>query len=84
MYEIERLQTVVTNEKGLVHVNLIPASQLSLSIHTLDTLERNLPKLHGNLDLQCRQLSHAVATTAIAHAIRDYYVEQFPGLDSYV
>ena len=70
-YEIKRLRTIVRNEQGLLDLNLIPSSQLALSQHTLER----------NLDLQHRQLSRAVATAAIAHAIRDYYVEQFPGLD---
>ena len=69
-YEIERLQTVVANEQGLLDLNLISSSQLSLSNHTLER----------NLDLQCMQLSRAVATTAIAQAIRNYYVEQYPAL----
>ena len=73
-YEIKRLRTVVRNEQGLLDLNLIPSSQLALSQHTLER----------NLDLQHRQLSRAVATAAIAHAIRDYYLEQFPGLDRHV
>ena len=69
-YEIERLQNVVANEQGLLDLNLISSSQLSLSTHTLER----------NLDLQCMQLSRVVATTAIAQAIRNYYVEQYPAL----
>ena len=69
-YEIERLHNIVANEQGLLDLDLIPSSQLSLSNHTLA----------HNVDQQCIQLSRIVATEAIAHAIRDYYVEQYPAL----
>ena len=69
--EIERLQNIVANEQGLLDLNLIPSSQLSLSKHNLD---------HA-IELQSTQVSRAVASAAIAHAICDHYRARYPGLD---
>ena len=70
-YDIERLQNIVANEQGLLDLNLIHSSQLALSKHNLE---------HA-IELQSTQVSKAAASSAIAHAIRDHYRAQYPGLD---
>lgn len=72
-FEIERLQNIVANEKGLMDLNLIPASQLSRSTHNLGHMT----------DLHSRQQCRAVVMAAIAYVVRDYHLApaQYPGLD---
>ena len=71
-YDISRLHTTVTNEQGLLSLGLISSAQLLNSKHRLEQA----------LELQSSQQAllrekvghaHAVATAAIACAIRGYY-----------
>ena len=68
--EIERLRTIVANESELVRRELIPSAQLSTSRYNLKQL----------LDLQTTQqafvyekVGHALATAAIARAVKACY-----------
>jgi hypothetical protein len=70
-YEIKRLQNIVANEQGLLDLNLIPSSQLSLSKH----------KLEHAIDLQSTQVSNSFASAVIARATQDYYQARYPGSD---
>ena len=70
-YEIKRLQNIVANEQGLLDLNLIPSSQLSLSKR----------KLEHAIDLQSTQVSNSLASAVIARATRDYYQARYPGSD---
>ena len=70
-YEIKRLQNIVANEQGLLDLNLIPSSQLSLSKHNLE---------HA-IDLQSTQASKSLAAAAVACATQDYYKARYPGSD---
>ena len=69
-YEISRLHTTVTNEQGLLSLGLISSAQLSNSKHRL---EQALELQSSQQALLREKVGHAVATAAIACAIRGYY-----------
>ena len=69
-YEISRLHTTVTNEQGLLSLGLISSAQLLNSKHRL---EQALELQSSQQALLREKVGHAVATAAIACAIRGYY-----------
>ena len=69
-YSIARLRTIVANDQHLVGLNFITSSQLSLSIHNLD---HYLELQTTQQSILCEMTGHAVAASAVAHAIHEYY-----------
>jgi hypothetical protein len=69
-YSIAQLREVVANNRFLLGLSLILVSQLSLSIHNLD---RYLELQRTQQSILCDMVGHEVATSAIVHAIHEYY-----------
>ena len=65
-YEVKRLRNIVANEQGLLHLNLIPSSQLSSSVHNLS---QALLLQASQQELLYEKIGRAVAARVIMHAM---------------